>query len=681
MIGNPFRFYQVLPPAPTYFGGTLPEVVVSSDDTSYPYYNELTSEERKYFNQNNPIGRAVRSIASTGKRGETANDLREIARGVEEFGAEMTGIPGSIRFSQDPIKKLKGLGRTVEATMLGSAPFITAPYNKEDVADAFDALDALGFATTAAGLAKMPFQKAANLAGRYLTQGPLRNAYRLNPVAAKQPTEVILSRVQRPGQTADLSRLDELSQRPPESLTLAERVELARINQPGYGRGFSSNPYDIAYYSSPGIQSSRGYVGMPEIRSIRLPAEEAARFNIRRNPVEGYFSSAPSREYLLPRNYVESSKTLTPQTFEELDQIRRSIDAETTALNTPHWLRGYPTINTPTGNVTVGNPFRPFSRRELMPNIDNIQPMMNEIGEYIDPVVTSPAPRMTQAEANELLRQYNLRRYGTANPIVNKSGLDKDRAIALSPESKSMVESMSDKDFQNTVLSLNKGGRKIVNAPNDKEAAMYLLGKNKVKMIPTKDWIDEFNSNLSELNENIVPKLNRSGVSYEFLPMKEIPSLPDYAELGLKSTDKDGKEVVKGWTVKIKPGKFKGEIQDVAGEDYMNSIPGLQVTNSGEGVFDKNLYAPGSNAYRALNDYLKSLDLGRVSSGKSGLSDKGKKAWETHLLNDRAIGFAHGVGNSGNPDIYAIMKTMSPYIMPTFGAGYGIGNYYRDNNR
>lgn len=330
---------------------------------------------------------------------------------------------------------------------------------------------------------------------------------------------------------------------------------------------------------------------------------------------------------------------------------------------------------------SMRNPFRYLARRELMPNIDNIQPMMNEIGEYIDPVVTSPAPRMTQAEADELLRQYNLRRHGTANPIVNKSGLNKDRAIALSPESKSMVESMSDKDFQNTVLSLNKGERKIVSAPNDKGAAIYLLGKNKVKMIPKKDWIDEFNSSLSELNENIVPKLNRSGVSYEFLPMKEIPGLRDHAELGLKSIDKDGKEIVKGWTVKIKPGKFKGEIQDVAGEDYMNSIPGLEMTNSGEGVFDQSLYAPGSNAYRALNDYLKSMDLGRISSGKSGLSGKGKKAWETHLLNDRAIGFAHGVGNSGNPDIYAIMRTMSPYIMPTFGAGYGIGNYYRDNNR
>lgn len=346
---------------------------------------------------------------------------------------------------------------------------------------------------------------------------------------------------------------------------------------------------------------------------------------------------------------------------------------------------------------SMRNPLRFLSRRELMPSANSMLPTMDELGQYIDPVVNAfglsrrprrsrvliprlQQPIMTQEEANELLRQYNLRRYGTANPIVNKSGLDKDRAIALSPESKSMVESMSDKDFQNTVLSLNKGERKIVNAPNDKEVAMYLLGKNKVKTIPVENWIDEFNSNLSELNERIVPRVNRSGVKYEFLPMQKLPG-SNHAEIGLKSTDQAGNEVVKGWTVRIKPGKFKGEIQDVAGEDYMNSIPGLQMTNSGEGVFDKNLYAPGSNAYRALNDYLKSLDLGRVSSGKSGLSDKGKKAWETHLLNDRAIGFANGVANSGRPDIYAIMRTMNPYIMSTFGAGYGIGKYYKDNNR
>ncbi len=242
---------------------------------------------------------------------------------------------------------------------------------------------------------------------------------------------------------------------------------------------------------------------------------------------------------------------------------------------------------------SIRNPLRFLSRRELMPSANSMLPTMNELGEYIDPVVTSPVPRMTQAEADDLLRQYNLRRYGTANPIINKSDLDRTRAIELSPESKAMVESMSDKDFQNTVLSLNKGERKIVNAPDDKEVESYLLGKNKVKPIPIENWIDEFNSNLSELNENIVPRVNR-GAKYEFLPMKEI-SGTNSAEIGLKSTDQAGNEVVKGWTVRVKPGKFRGEIQDVAGQDYMDAIPGLQITNSGYGVLDPKLYAPGSN--------------------------------------------------------------------------------------
>jgi peptidoglycan hydrolase-like protein with peptidoglycan-binding domain len=186
-------------PAPTYFGGTLPEVMISSDGTSYPYYNKLTAEEKKYFNQNSPIGRAVRSIASTGKRGETANDLREIARGVEKFGFEMTGIPGSIRFSQDPVKKLKGLGRTVDATILGSSPFITAPYNKEDVADTFDALDAFGFATLAFAPLKTPLQQGIKSSAKYLTQGPLRNAYMINPWAFKPKPNMYYRQVGEPG--------------------------------------------------------------------------------------------------------------------------------------------------------------------------------------------------------------------------------------------------------------------------------------------------------------------------------------------------------------------------------------------------------------------------------------------------------------------------------------------------
>ena len=344
MIRNPFRFYDVPPPPPTYFGGTLPEVMVSSDEVPYPYYNQLTPEERSFFNDEGSIGRGVRSIAMTGKRGQTYSDLSRVAKDAESFAAEMTGIPGSIRFAQDPVKKLKGAGRTIEATILGSSPFIASPYNQEDVADTFDALDAFGFATLAFAPLKTPLQQGIKSSGRYLTQGPLKNAYRLNPKALKEPN-LILTRTQKPGQTADLARLDELLQK--QKLTKAEEIELVKLSQPGYGRGFDLDPNRINYYANPNIQSTRKYSGMPEIRVTSLPAEEAAKFNVGKNTVKGYRSLAPKKEFLLPRNYVESSRSFMPKTLEELDQLIRALDAEKTALSTPHWLRGYPrSLNT-----------------------------------------------------------------------------------------------------------------------------------------------------------------------------------------------------------------------------------------------------------------------------------------------------------------------------------------------
>jgi len=276
-------------------------------------------------------------------------------------------------------------------------------------------------------------------------------------------------------------------------------------------------------------------------------------------------------------------------------------------------------------------------------------------------------------------RQFNLARYGTENPIINKSGADKAKAIQLMPNSKSEIESMADDEFRKTVVSLDKNDYKLAAAPDDKEVAQYMLGKNKVKRIPVTDFIDRFNSDLQRLNEEIVPKLNRSGVSYEFLPMKSQGA--DFGEIGVKSIGLDGKETVRGWNIRINPGLFGGEVQNIAGKDYMDAIPGIRMVNTGEGVIDPKSYTPGSNSYAALNDYLKSMQLGRVSSGRSGLSDKGLKAWKTHIEKGRAIGFMNDINRGMDGDLFALMRTMNPYIAPTFGAGYGIGNYYRDNNR
>jgi hypothetical protein len=158
--------------------GWLDEVLVTpgpnfrGEYPAFPYYNQLTSQDREFFhNDDGPIGRSVRMRAITGKVGQTYNDLRNIALRAEKFVGENTGILGAARFLNQPIKKLKGAGRTLEATILGSSPFITSPYNEEDVADFFDTMDAFGIASSAVAPLKTPLQQGIKSSGRYLARG------------------------------------------------------------------------------------------------------------------------------------------------------------------------------------------------------------------------------------------------------------------------------------------------------------------------------------------------------------------------------------------------------------------------------------------------------------------------------------------------------------------------------
>lgn len=66
----------------------LPAVAISAQGNHYPYYGKLTQEEQNYFNQNNPIGRAIRAKAS---KGETPN-AQEI---YNVLGKDLVGIPVS----------------------------------------------------------------------------------------------------------------------------------------------------------------------------------------------------------------------------------------------------------------------------------------------------------------------------------------------------------------------------------------------------------------------------------------------------------------------------------------------------------------------------------------------------------------------------------------------------------
>jgi hypothetical protein len=96
-----------------YQGLDLPEVTITPYDEQFPFYQSLSNEQKRYINDEGPIGRATRALAATGKRGQTAKDISKVVKDVEKFGYEATGVPGTIRFAGDPLENLTGTGKTL----------------------------------------------------------------------------------------------------------------------------------------------------------------------------------------------------------------------------------------------------------------------------------------------------------------------------------------------------------------------------------------------------------------------------------------------------------------------------------------------------------------------------------------------------------------------------------------
>ena len=255
---------------------------------------------------------------------------------------------------------------------------------------------------------------------------------------------------------------------------------------------------------------------------------------------------------------------------------------------------------------------------------------------------------------------------------INKSGLTKEEAIEkASSKDKDIVSKMSETEFENTVLK-----------PNG-EVVPYQAGKKAEGVIDAthKEYIDVFNSYLDDLNENIInhPEkgLNTSGIRYEVKGIDEAGRITVYTP---KQTLADGTVIEAGeQTVTMpirKAGFWRGEIEDVASHDYINSVPGLTAYNTSGGIFPKasNLKGtPGTRFYESLNKYMKKYDLGRISDGASGQSRTkihpitGKtqtgsyEVWEGNIKKGKAIGFY-----SSPRQVSGIYRSLFPYV----GAGY-----------
>lgn len=168
--------------------------------------------------------------------------------------------------------------------------------------------------------------------GKYLTtQTPLANAYKVNPFALSENPEVLLHRVQKPGQTEEYIM-----------------KHYGKETQPGWGRAFSSDPSDMLYYTNSNVRRDRGYTIDPEILRLKLPKKDIDQFNIYNfNEAQkskglgpyAFGSNKPTKEFVLPIQDIIKAEKFG---ISDLDQLLKEADT----FNTPHWWRGYGS-NTP----------------------------------------------------------------------------------------------------------------------------------------------------------------------------------------------------------------------------------------------------------------------------------------------------------------------------------------------
>jgi hypothetical protein len=115
------------------------------------------------------------------------------------------------------------------------------------------------------------------------------------------------------------------------------------------------------------------------------------------------------------------------------------------------------------------------------------------------------------------------------------------------------------------------------------------------------------------------------------------------------------------WATDINPARWEGQVEDIANDQYYKSIPGLNMSSTGQSVFADRMARQGSGAYRSINEFLKELQLGRVKPGFNIQTPYSKGAWEKFIQKGEAV------GHYGNPStVYGTFKrkggdTMNPY--------------------
>ena len=266
--------------------------------------------------------------------------------------------------------------------------------------------------------------------------------------------------------------------------------------------------------------------------------------------------------------------------------------------------------------------------------------------------------------------------------LRNKSGYTKEDLLSqASSKDKDVISKMTEKEFQETVFT-PKG--EVLNykpsAEIDQMAYNPVTGGSALKdQIPlsNEEYAKVFNENIDILND-IISKNNTSGVNYSVseltpsgqlifnTPAQKVAANRSFADI-LRTPVDEFRNVVRNemdlaagqssWTVNIKPGQWRGEVENIANPEYYKSIPGLDMSNTSRSVFADNVPRRGTGTYESINEYLKRLDLGRVKPGFNSQTQFSKGLWENAIKKDKAFGF---YGNPGT--VYGSMKSIAPYL-------------------
>lgn len=237
--------------------------------------------------------------------------------------------------------------------------------------------------------------------------------------------------------------------------------------------------------------------------------------------------------------------------------------------------------------------------------------------------------------------------------LSNRSGLTKEEALSRAAEKdKDVISKMTEEEFANTVVKPN--GEVVPYKPAlEIDQVGYDAATRDTKLADAEhmhidDYVKQFNDNIDQLNANIA-KNNKSGVDYK---VKELTSdgmlIFESPVLG-----HGGKNTTTTWGVRIKPGKWQGNVEDIANKDYYRTIPGLEITNSLQGLFADGVARRGTGIYGSLNDYLKSLGMGRIKPGFNSQTKYSRGLWEDAVKKGKAFGFY-----GGRDVVYGAMKKL-----------------------